>query len=114
MTFVAGQLLRHVLESLLEVLLAEGQLADGPDLGVGLQGLLVLVVEGTGLDGNDGRGGFGVVGNGRAAVATEDAVHRLARAADTGPALGGALNLELLLQGNEDESCTVSKGARTS
>ena len=97
-----------MLERLLEVLLAEGQLADGPDLGVGLQGLFVLVVEGAALDGNDGRGGLGVVGDRRTAVAAEDAVHGLARAAHTGPALGGALNLDLVLEGNKDECWRVS------
>lgn len=94
-----------MLESLLEVFLAEGHLASGPDLGVGLEGLLVLVVERTGLDGNNGRSGLGVVGDGRAAVAAEDAVDGLARAADAGPALGGAVDRELVLEGNEDEGC---------
>ena len=119
------------------MLLAEGQLADSPDLGIldtpsksatisrrksrktgkgqqlgvgktyRLQGLLDLLGEGPGLDGDDGRRGLGIVGNVRAALAAEDAVHGLARGADVGVALGGARDGHLVLLEDSDEGWRV-------
>jgi hypothetical protein len=43
----------HVRERVAQLLLAEGKLRHGPDLGVGLELLLDLHVEGAGLDGDD-------------------------------------------------------------
>lgn len=112
--------------------LAEGKLANSPDLGVlftrprsvscspsrpkrkqeeskthRLQGLLDLRVESTGLDGNDRRGSIRVVGNGRATLRAEYAVDVLARAALASPALGGAVDGELVLGHDGDESCQL-------
>jgi hypothetical protein len=42
-----------VRERVAQLLLAEGKLRHGPDLGVGLELLLDLHVEGAGLDGDD-------------------------------------------------------------
>ena len=50
-------------ERLLEVLLAKRQLADSPDLSVGLESLLLLGLESSCLHGNDGRCSIGVMGN---------------------------------------------------
>lgn len=98
-------LLGHVLEGLLEVLLAEGQLADGPDLGIGLEGLFDLGGEGTGLEGDDLGGRIGVVGNGGATFGAEDAVHGIAGATLAGPGLGGAVKDQLVLGDDGDQSC---------
>ena len=43
------------------------------------------------------------MGNGRAALAAEDAVHGLARGADASPALGGAGDVHLVLLEDGDE-----------
>lgn len=112
-----------MLEGVLEALLAEGKLADGPDLGVlgrlsvcspcvprvrsqtyRLQVLLDLGVEGTGLQGDDGRGSLGVVGNGRAALGAEDAVDGLSRATILGVGLGGAGDGQRVLGDDGDQS----------
>lgn len=73
-----------MLERLGQVLLAEGQLADGPDLGVRLQRLLELDVERAALHGDDFGGGIRVVGQRRTALGAEDAVHGVAGAALAG------------------------------
>jgi hypothetical protein len=99
----ATALLGHVGEGLGQVLLAEGELADGPDLGVRLEVLLNLRVEGTGLQGNDLGGGIGVVGYGRAAVGAEEAPDGLAGGALALPLLEGAVDGELVLGDNGDE-----------
>lgn len=93
-----------MLERLLEVLLAEGKLADSPNLGVGLQVLLDLGGEGTGLEGNNLRGGIGVMGNGGTTIRAEDAVDGVAGATLTRPSLGGAVDGQLVLGDNSDES----------
>lgn len=72
------RLLGHVGKGFSKVLLAEGQLADGPDLGVRLQVLLDLSVESTGLERNDLRSSVGVVGDGRAALGAEETVDNVA------------------------------------
>lgn len=126
-------------EGLGQLLLAEGQLADGPDLGVlrrktsrlvanptiyraaqksmawdevityWLQGQLDGRVEGAGLEGNDLGGRVRVVGDGRATLGAEDAVDGLARAAFAGPALGRALDRELVLGHDRDERYSPTK-----
>jgi hypothetical protein len=102
-------------EGLGQVLLAEGELADGPDLGVRLEGLLNLGVEGAGLEGDDLGGGVGVVGNGRAAVGAEEAPDGLAGGALALPLLDGAVDGELVLGNDGDESYILLVGAgRTS
>lgn len=93
-----------MLERLLEVLLAEGKLADSPDLGVGLQRLLDIGRESTGLQGDDLRSGIGIVGDGGATLRAEDAVDGVAGATLTSPALGGAVEGQLILGDNSDES----------
>jgi hypothetical protein len=93
-----------VSERLGEVLLAERQLSGGPDLGVRLEVLLDLGVEGTSLQGDDLRSGIGVVGDGRTALAAEETVDNV-----TGRALGArvgldrAVNGELVLLDNSNE-----------
>lgn len=92
--------LRHVLERLREMFLAEWKLADSPDFGVlsrhttlaekakgnltchkdiggsyRLQVLLDLHIKGAGLKGDDLRGSFWVVGNRGAAFRTENPVN---------------------------------------
>lgn len=79
-----------MLKGLLQMLLAEGQLADGPDLRVGLEGLLDLGVQGSGLDGDDLRGRVRVMGDRGAAVGAEPAPDGLATAACPFPFLQGA------------------------
>lgn len=86
------------------MLLAEGQLADGPNFGIGLEGLLDLGGEGTGLEGDDLGGRVGVVGNGRATVGAEDAVHGVPGATLAGPGLGGAVEGQLVLGDDGDQS----------
>ena len=115
-------------EGLGELLLAEGKLADGPDFGVlrgrlasmhlskgetdavgercgthGLEGLALLGLEGTGLDGNDFGSGIRVVGNGRAALGAEEAVDVVARGTLARVFLDGALDGELVLGDDGDE-----------
>jgi hypothetical protein len=92
-----------MLERLGQVLLAEWQLADRPDLRIRLQLFLQLRVEAPGLHSDDGRGGVGVVSNGRAALGAEDAVDGFARASHSGPALGGALDRKLVFEDHGDE-----------
>lgn len=93
----------HVVKSLLELLGHERQLADAPDLGVGLEVLLVLDREGTGLDGDDGGSSLGVVVDGRAALAAEDTVDGLARGTGTSIALGRTGDGQLVLGDDGDE-----------
>ena len=99
-----GYLLRrHVLERLRETLLAEWKLAGGPDFGVlnrylalaekakgslschkdigdsyRLQVLLDLHIKGSGLQGDDLWGSFGVMGNRGATLRTEKSVNWVA------------------------------------
>ncbi len=114
-----------MLKRLGEVLLAEGQLADGPDLGIlfwqalanfhrslpkktyRLQGLLDLAVQGAALEGNDLGGGVRVVGDGRAALLAEPAPHGVARVGGALPLLDGALHVELGLGDDADEGCCL-------
>lgn len=103
-----------------QVLLAEGQLADGPDLSVlchvsystfydfiiatyGLQGLLDLSIQGTGLERDDLWSGIGVVGDRRATIGAEEAVDSFARRADTRPFLNGAVDSQLVLKDHSDK-----------
>jgi len=97
------ELLGHVGERLSKLLLAEWQLANGPDLGIRLELLLVLVAQSTALKGNDLGRRIGVVSDRGAALAAEDAVDRLARGALARPALGGAIEVELVLGDDDDE-----------
>jgi hypothetical protein len=92
-----------MLEGMGQGLLAEGQLADSPDLRVRLQVLLDFRVERTGLDGNDLGCRVGVVGNGAAAVTAEPAPDAVAAAAFAFPLLQGALDGELVLGNDSDE-----------
>lgn len=94
-----------MLERVLEVLLAEGELADSPDLDSRLEGLLDLGVKGTGLEGNDLGGGIGVVGNGRTALGAEDTVDGISGAALAGPGLGGTVDGQISLLDDGDQSC---------
>lgn len=115
-----------MLKGLGKVLLAEGKLAGSPDLDVlyivsvivqvqiiaqiialvtyGLQSLLDLSVEGTGLDSDDLGGGIGVVGDRRATLGAEDAVDSVAGRTLTSPALGGAIDGQLVLGHDGNES----------
>jgi hypothetical protein len=70
----------------------------------GLQGLLDLAVESTGLEGDDGRGSLRVVGNGRTALGAEDAVDGQARAASLGIGLSGTVDGQRVLRDNGDQS----------
>jgi hypothetical protein len=90
-------------EGLGQLLLAEGKLADGPDLGVGLQVLLNLRIKSTSLESNNGRCRIWVVRDRGAALAAEETVDGLARGAGAGPLLDGAVDGELVLgdDGNE-------------
>lgn len=72
-----------------------------------LQLLLDLRVQGAGLDGDDLGRSVRVVGDGRAALRAENAMHGLAGAAHAGPALGRALDSQLVLGDDGDESCDV-------
>ncbi len=83
-------LLWHVLELLLQVLLAEWQLANGVDLRARLQALLDIGGEAAGLERDNFWRRIGVVGNGRATVAAEDSVHRLTGRAGSSVRLGRA------------------------
>lgn len=65
--------------------------------------LLDLGIQSAALDGNDLGRGVRVVGNGRAALAAEDAVHGLARGALAGPRLGRAVDGELVLGDDDHE-----------
>jgi hypothetical protein len=70
-----------------------------------LEVLLDLGVEGTSLEGNDLRGGIGVVGDGRATLGAEEAVDDIARAAlGARVLLDGAVNGQLVLRDDGDES----------
>jgi hypothetical protein len=111
-----------VLEGLGEVLLAERQLSNGPDLGIllwmlvivnwscigdthRLEVLLDLGVKGTSLQSDDLRGGIGVVGNGRTALGAEKTVDNVARRSlGAGVGLDGAVDGELVLLDNSNES----------
>lgn len=68
-----------------------------------LQSLLDLRVEGSGLDGNDLRSGFWVMGDGRTAFRAKDTVNWMAGRALPSPALDWALNRQLGLGDNGDE-----------
>lgn len=114
-------LLGHMLERLGQVFRTERQLASGPDLGVlfilafffeetrqatyGFQCLLDLSVESTGLEGDNRGRGLGVMGDGRAALAAEDTVDRLARRAIAGVGLGRTVQFQKVLGDDGDEGC---------
>lgn len=117
-------LLWHVLEGVSQALLAEGELADSPDLGVlqsnvsrqpwlcilhsgltyRLQVLLDLGVQGTSLQSDDLGSSIGVVGNRRAALGAEDAVDGVARRSLAGPGLGGAVDSQSGLGDDSNQS----------
>jgi hypothetical protein len=122
---------RHTLEGLGEVLLAEGQLALSPDFGVlrgkkvisptsqsyadllrlyarigntyRLESLLDLSIQSTGLQSDNLGSRIGVVGNGRATLGAEDTVDGVTGAALACPALGGAVDGQLVLGDNSDQ-----------
>jgi hypothetical protein len=87
------------------VLLAEGELADGPDLGVGLEGLLDLGRQGTRLQSDDFGGGIRVVGDGRTTVGAEEAVHIIAGATLASPLLDRAVDGQLILEDDCNQGC---------
>lgn len=91
-------------EGLGQVLLAEGELADGPDLGIRLEVLLQLSLESTSLEGDDLGGGIGVVGDGGATLGAEETVDDLSGGAlGAGVGLDGAVDGELVLENDSDE-----------
>ncbi len=92
-----------MLEGVGQALLAERQLADGPDLGVGLERLLDLAVERAALDGNDLGRRVRVVGDRGAALGAEEAPDALAGAALALVLLDGAVDGELVLGDDADE-----------
>ena len=96
-------LFRHMLERLGQMLLAEGQLADRPDLRVRLQCLLQLRVKASRLERNDLGRRVRVVGDGTTTFRAEDAMDGLAGTALACPALGVPFDGELVLEhdGNE-------------
>lgn len=70
-----------------------------------LEVLLDLGIEGTSLQGDDLRSGIGVVGDGRTALAAEETVDNVAgRALGTGVGLDRAVDGELVLFDNSNES----------
>ena len=70
-----------------------------------LEVLLDLGIEGTSLQGDDLRSGIGVVGDGRTALAAEETVDNVAgRALGTGVGLDRAVDGELVLLDNSNES----------
>lgn len=75
-----------------------------------LQGLLCLDLKRAALHGDDIGGGVRVVGDGRPALAAEDAVDGVARRALAGPAFGGARDGHLVLLADEDEGCGGVEG----
>jgi hypothetical protein len=74
----------------------------------GLEGLLILDGEGTGLEGDDWGSSLGVVVDGRAALAAEDTVDGLAGRTGSSIALGRAGDVQLVLGDNSDEGCEVA------
>ena len=100
---LSSNLLRHMLEGVGQALLAERQLADGPDLGVGLERLLDLAVERAALDGDDLGRRVRVVGDRGAALGAEEAPDALAGAALALVLLDGAVDGELVLGDDADE-----------
>lgn len=125
-------LFRHVLEGLGQVLLAERELANSPNLGVlikpcqpqpmrrgtycltaknavdvgthRLQVLLQLRVQSTALECNDLGSGIWVVGNWRAALRAEEAVDGFARGSLARPLLDRAIDRELVLGDDANQS----------
>lgn len=91
------------------MLLAEGKLADGPDLGVGLQSLPVGLAQGTALEGDDWWRRLRVVGDRGPALGAEDAVHGLAGRASLGVALGRAGDGELVLRDDDYEGVSRAR-----
>ena len=92
-----------MLEGVGQALLAEGQLADGPDLGVGLERLLDVAVERAALEGDDLGRRVRVVGDRGAALGAEEAPDALAGAALALVLLDGAVDGELVLGDDADE-----------
>lgn len=97
-----------------QVLLAERQLADGPNFGVRLQLLLDFCVEGARLQGDDFGSRIGIMGDRGATFGAEDPVDSLAGAALTSPALGGSVHGQLVLGNNGDQSCGSESNISTS
>lgn len=93
----------HVLKDFLEVLLAEGQLADSPDLRIGLEGLLRFRLERATLDGDDIRRRLRVVRDRGPALGAEDTVHCLAGRSDARPALNRPVDRQLVLEDDDHE-----------
>lgn len=85
----------------------EGKLRLCPNLRVGLERLLDVHVERASLEGNNLGGSIRVVGDGRAAGWAKDAVDSLSRGTLSGPGLGFAVDLELVLWNDGDEGCFV-------
>jgi hypothetical protein len=124
-------LVRHALEGLSKVLLAEGKLALCPDFGVlrgkkvisptsqshadhlrlyarigntyRLESLLDLSIQSTSLQSDDLGSRIGVVSNGRATLGAEDTVDGVTGAALASPALDGAVDGQLVLGNNSDQ-----------
>jgi hypothetical protein len=92
-----------VLEGVRQALLAEGQLADGPDLGVGLERLLDLGVERAALERDDLGRRVRVVGDRGAALGAEEAPDALAGAALALVLLDRTVDGELVLWNYADE-----------
>lgn len=69
-----------------------------------LESLLDLRIQSTRLQSNDLGGRIGVVSNGRATLGAEDTVDGVTGAALTSPALGGALDGQLILGDDGDQS----------
>lgn len=86
-----------------KILLTERQLAHSPDLGIGLERLLDLRVEGAALEGDDVGRRVRVVGDGRAAVGTEDAPDGLARGSLAFPLLDGTVEGQFGFGDDADE-----------
>lgn len=70
-----------------------------------LQILLDLAVEGTSLEGDDFRGGIGIVGNGASTLGAEQPPDGVAGGTLALPLLHGAIDGELVLGDDGDESC---------
>lgn len=68
-----------------------------------LESLLDLSIQSTSLQSDDLGSRIGVVGNGRATLGAEDAVDGVTGAALASPALGGAVDGQLVLGDNSDQ-----------
>ena len=75
-----------------------------------LQVLLDLAVESTSLEGDDLRGGIGIVGNGASTLRAEQPPDGVAGGTLALPLLHGAIDGELILGDDGDESCRRISG----